>query len=874
MSASQAWANPVSYRHCSKAQSETSLFIEVSPFTPTSERSPYLLRARCWLVSKPRAVPPSLFWITALPTRTTLLATQASATPHICLITVEYDIREDKPEVTTVVRILAEKPDIAETLILRRHPGLGQVNSRVIAEFSGGNARLALTLADAVSDQESLSDFSDAQIFGRLFFQRGAPDEQLLAAAEILSLVYSYSLETDEGGVDELATLAAMADLPRLTLYRATQTLVDRQLVQKRGRWRAVLPPAVSNGLAARALLNFPVEHIQIELESLPDRRLLKSFGRRLGYLHDHDMAQSIVQTWLSPGGRLHDIDCLDDDDIQLLANVAPVAPEAVLEAVETRSRQTEYDYFFTDRNLRALDIAELLHAIAYDSVLFEKSVPLLAQFALAETQSQQSQSDMRRRLCSLFWMCLSGTEAGPDVRERMARRFLFSEDPADRQLGLGMLDAALQSGQWLSFRTFDFGARLRSFGYQPRTLDELNRWFQRFLSLAHEVATGTKELCDPTRNLLGEQFRSLWRLDGLRLELAAIAKSLNEQRPWPAGWKAVRSIKHHDRRAMQQPDMAHALDLLNELDELLKPRDLVDQIRTYVLTPAHKQIPLNDEFDFEDEERFSASRERAAARAFDLGETVAGDPDVISDLCEDLFRTLGGYLPEFGRGMASSCPDPHELWTCAVAHLERAGDSARHCGLLEGILKVIHQRDPSLAEQLLDEAVQRRSLRNFFVWLQLSTPLNRRAVQRLLDCLDFDDTPIFQFGQIAQHHQPNVLDETDIAQMFLKVLDRPDGAEFVLDGLNVRLPVFETDHGISLGEELSRVGLLAASRYLRGYNGLRGASTDNSIRRVLASCMNHTSLAREIDDLFEAFFVAVKTSTAISATWRRQPKF
>ena len=268
-----------------------------------------------------------------------------------------------------------------------------------------------------------------------------------------------------------------MADLSRPTLYRKTQALVDRQLVQKRARWRAVLPPAVSNHLAGRALRNIPVDQIRNELESLPDPRLLKSFGRRLGYLHDHDVAQEIVRTWLSPGGRLHDIDNLDDDDIQLLANVAPVAPDALLDAVEARSRQTEYDYFFTERNPRAPDIAESLSAIAYDSALFGRSVTLLARFSLAETQSQQGKGDIHRRLCSLFSMCLSGTEAGPDVRERMARRFLFGDDPADQQLGLGMLEATLQSGQWMSFGTYEFGARPRSFGYQPRTVDEQNQW-------------------------------------------------------------------------------------------------------------------------------------------------------------------------------------------------------------------------------------------------------------------------------------------------------------------------------------------------------------------------------------------------------------
>ena len=460
---------------------------EASRSTPISALSRIPLPVSfsiAWRLSKR----PAILVLDNCPTDThNLLAGEVSATPDIHIITVEYDIREDKPEVTAVVRIIAEGPGIAEALVLRRYPGLGRVNARIVAEFSGGNARLALVLADAVSDQESLSDFSHEQLFERLFFQRGVRDEQLLAAAEALSLVYSFSLEPDEGGVDELGTLATVAGLTRSSLYRATQALVDRHLVQKRARWRAVLPPAVSNRLAARALRNIPAEHIRHELQSLADPRLLKSFGRRLGYLHDHEVAQDMVRTWLSPDGKLHEIEALDEDGIQLLANVAPVVPDALLDAVEVRARHTGCDYFLVERNPRTPDIAELLSAIAYDPALFERAVDLLAGFALAEVQSGQDQGDMRRRLCSLFSMCLSGTEAGPDVREQIARRFLFSEDPGSQDLGLGMLEAALNGGPWLSFGTYEFGARPRSFGYQPSTFDEQNQWFKRFLALALE---------------------------------------------------------------------------------------------------------------------------------------------------------------------------------------------------------------------------------------------------------------------------------------------------------------------------------------------------------------------------------------------------
>ena len=235
------------------------------------------------------------------------LAGLVASSPELCLVTVEYDIREDKPEVTSVVRIDAEGTEITETLVKRRYPDLGQVNARRIAEFSGGNARLALALADVVSEEkESLSSFSNAQLFDRLFYQRGAPDTHLLEAAEVLALVYSFSINADEEGVDELATLAGLLGRNRLALHRAAQTLVDRQLAQKRGHWRAVLPHAVAYRLAERALRNIPVHDILDTFQGLSSPRLLKSFAKRLWYLHDHEVAQEIVKSWLSPGGLLH----------------------------------------------------------------------------------------------------------------------------------------------------------------------------------------------------------------------------------------------------------------------------------------------------------------------------------------------------------------------------------------------------------------------------------------------------------------------------------------------------------------------------------------------------------------------------------------
>ena len=127
------------------------------------------------------------------------------------MVSIDLDVRDDRPEVSSVVRVHAEGPGIAEVLVRRRYRDMGENNARRIAELSEGNARMALALAAGVRKGESLSAFSDRHLFDRLFYQGDSRDTELLKAARVLSLVYSFSVSDDQDGVDELAVLTSLA---------------------------------------------------------------------------------------------------------------------------------------------------------------------------------------------------------------------------------------------------------------------------------------------------------------------------------------------------------------------------------------------------------------------------------------------------------------------------------------------------------------------------------------------------------------------------------------------------------------------------------------------------------------------------------------
>lgn len=808
------------------------------------------------------------------------IASQVTHSPNLHLVTVEYDIREDKPEETRVVRVDAEGPEIAEILIERRYPELGQVNAQRIAELSGGNARLALALAGVASEaKESLSDFSDEQLFDRLFYQRGERDSDLVMSAEILALVYSFSVSADEDGVDELATLAGLLGLDRLLLYRKAQTLVNRHLAQKRGNWRAVLPHALSNRLAKRALENIPVDDILNTFQGLPNPRLLKSFGKRLGYLHDHEAAQDIVKSWLSPGGLLlHNLHQLNEDGIQLLLNVAPAVPADVLSAIEAQD-----ETFFSRENPHFSTFVDLLATIAYEAELFERCVNLLANFVLTEREEENGNS-IQDRLFGLFSLYLSGTEADPDTRENLTRRFLMSDNPNEQRLGLGMLRAALQSDHWFAVRNFEFGARPRSYGYQPKTYEEQDQWFMRFVALAREMATGEEDahLSTQVRALLASELRGLWDHPGLREALVDLAIVLNEPRPWLEGWRAVRKIKYYDYRRTGGTKLLEKLDempeserpsdeetttyvlgaeLLEKLDETLKPERLADEVRTYVLGVGHGLLALDGESNSNDNQGWQEAGERAAARAYALGVVVADEPHVMDELAEEFFTADRGYLIEFGRGVASKCDNLQGLWEQLIEWLDLAGDQAWQCSILCGVLEVIHNRDEPLARQILNEAVQKRILRRFIVDLYRLIPLGRTGVERLLGSLDFEDTPLRQFRILGWQCPLDTPSEADIRDLMLKMLDRPDGAEVVLGGLGGQLRELKDDN-LTLSPDLKRVGLLASAALLRHREDFYdGGSIDLDLSEVLKSCMDKAEFPEETGDVVGAYLDRLKAS-------------
>ena len=426
-------------------------------------------------------------------------------TSTVSVLTVEYDVRDDQPEGTQVVSLDTSSPELIEKLVRRRYSHLSQVDARTIAEVSGGNARVAIALTETVERSDTIAGLSNEELFQRLFRQRQDSNDALLLASQACSLVYSFQGEALDGEEAELPRLASLVGQVPTETYRHVGELFRRDLVQQRGVWRAVLPQAIANRLAARALEDTPYDLINQQLVDGGTERLARSFSRRLSFLHDHPKAIAIVERWLAPDGSLGDLVALNDLGRAMFENVAPVLPEAALSALERAGNHPlDMATKVWQRHL------SLLRSLAYDPLLFERSAQLLARASM-QSMDEREAKQASDTFVSLFTIYLSGTHASIEQRLDMLERLLRSGEAKARVLGLAALGKVLKAAHFSSGSRFEFGARSRDYGYRPRSSADVTRWYGTALTLIERLALTEGVLKPELRDLLARKFRGLW---------------------------------------------------------------------------------------------------------------------------------------------------------------------------------------------------------------------------------------------------------------------------------------------------------------------------------------------------------------------------
>ncbi|WP_300179722.1 hypothetical protein [uncultured Aliivibrio sp.] len=762
---------------------------------------------------------------------TTLCSTESSNTN---LLTVEYDLREDQPEQTEVFSLEPSSIELIEKILNARYQHLGQQNSRTISEFSCGNSRIALALAETIGKDENISSLRDEELFKRLFYQRHASEKSLETAAQYLSLVYSFQINSEKIYSDDITFLSNLSEIPSRDIYESAIELKRRNLVQQRSKWMAVLPHPIANRLAKHALENISTGVISDNFNESTDERLLKSFSRRLGYLPKCEEAKIIANDWLNENGLLHKLYAEGKSELAwvLLTNIAPISTKEVLLHIETLAKQPE---FCTRKNKQFTEITRLIRSIAYDEQYFDKCAKLLCQFTLSEDKNENNNS-IRDILKSLFQLYLSGTHATKEQRLGVINNLISSTTEPSIELAFELLDSSLEAWHFSSSHSFDFGANPRDFGYRPKTNQDVEDWYQLFIEYTAELIAGNAQVSSPAKKVLSKNLRSLWGVSSLRDIIEKICKEISKSGMWSDGFEAIHSILRFDCSSSNEGDIQR----LKSISELLSPNSLLDDIDMYVLAEPWKFYDLEEMDD--NGKVIERGYKKGHEYSIELGIQLANRPT--KELEDILFKLLShpdisSNLFAFGKGYAEGIKNNPEALTKVIRVLEKLPEKERNLDFLCGQIYYLSTHNIALTNHFLDSLLIHPILKQHFIRVQLSYQIDTESTARIIQSLQENTCLIREYNDLASGRRHEPIPDEKLCEILDLIWHKECGQNVAIHILTMRF------HGLNQNQHYIVSDLLkeksASFLALFDYPEERGplGGSDHSLTQIANVCFS-----------------------------------
>ena len=652
---------------------------------------------------------------------------------RISLLTIDYDIGGEKP--AGLVVTLGENSELVlMSLLQQRVPSLSDAECRHLAEFSGGNARIALKIAEGAADGIDLSKLNDSELLERLFQTgRQERDPQARACADAAALVYAFYVEAGDHQQAEHPVLAAIAGVGVDVFFRNIATFLDWGVVQQRGPQRAVMPPPLANMLAAPFVRRSdPTTLLNHFLGASP--RLLASFARRLGQLHDEPAAVRLASGLLGPAGAFGEPAELDDLLRRGYTMMAPAAPDAALTAFERSLSGSKREELLDPHAPGRRDYPQLLVHLAHEQALFGRAMEVLLAFALADGDAKDDR-EAKKHLLERFWPRMSFTLADQPARLLFLDRLIDDDEAPVRALAVESLDHMLDAGYFSSSLNVEFGAKARLTEWRPRGHDGYVSWFGAAYDRATRIATGDTPEAERAREIIADHFRDHLDIGLPDLAIDAMRKARGDAF-WDAGWRAVTDGLQFSGKALAPAVHAEVL----KLEQELRPKTVAACFEAFVLgEPWRHYHPQRSE-------RHSIRNVRRLAKA--VGVRLARTGEDPAPFLDRAMRAEGqNSTSEFAFGLARATDDLSRLWETARIVFAGIPASSRLAGVLSGILQGAAARDKPLAEAWLEAAVTDSLLAKHLVVLQLGVRLDEAAMERLSRALAHGEAPVWTFG-------------------------------------------------------------------------------------------------------------------------------
>lgn len=482
----------------------------------------------------------------------------------VSLLTIEYDVKKDVPEDSEVYQMCSASDECIVDILSQYGFNRNVEDYKRIALLAGGNARVAIVLAKATKKDKNLNELKDQELFRRIFLQKNEIDDGLYKTAEVCSLVYSFSMGSASEQINEIKILADLCEISAGQITRNINRLSGRQVVQKRSNWRAVLPHALANHLAKEALEDFGAGTILKAMEA-GSYHMMRSFSKRLSYLHDNKEAQDIFRSWLEMP-PMTTPNMLNYICQYRLEDAAAVVPEQILSYLEDCYNKKGKNYL-----LRAFQedvLVNVLSQLAYEPRWFDRSLELLSGLPLMGKKKEI--------VGPFFQIAYSGTYATIEQRISFVKYLLHNSDNSYNKLGIDCLEIMLKCKCSIKYsyrRSASFGMLQRDAG-----LDLSKEYKQWYLSVIDFIGSEMPRLSrreqDKLKNILGDSLNGF----GFERYLDIIEKcciKFGSDREWWQGWIGLGGVKVHYKERFDRSEK----EVLNRLIASVEPTDPVSRM-------------------------------------------------------------------------------------------------------------------------------------------------------------------------------------------------------------------------------------------------------------------------------------------------------
>ena len=525
---------------------------------------------------------------------------------------------------------------------------------------------------------------------------------------------------------------------------------------------------------------------------------------------------------WLRPDGPLGDLLAKGREGFEVVASLAPVAPDVVLEKLRQKLEEPEANSILSIANLQRQQWMWLIKAIGYEAQHFDSAAMLLARFLAAELEEEMGHS-AKEAFGDLFHLYLSGTQAPPEQRRAIIRKLALSSAPPMRLCASVALDALLKAEHFSSIGSHEFGARLRNWGWEPKINQDTWDWFDEAIALTIELQPHLKD----APSILARHVRELWFYPNCADALERAAINFSAEHPWIEGWLAFRGALRV--RSEQMPDTFRAR--LQEIIERLKPRNLLERARAVLFSQSGADAFEDGE---DDDSGGLTSWEKALKAAHEIGRSLANADDVRAEFLGEFMAAPRVHYPaEVGSGMSAAADDLNRMWHELSEAYRASREKGVGAAVLQGFLWQANKRDEIFTTAVLDSAIDHPLLAPLLPTFQAYVGLDEKGITRLRSAVATGRLLASNFYMLACN-LVRVAPAAALRELLADIAKLPDGVEMAL---NILHSFF---HGDKVGTHRKDAGLLELGRDLLSQLDFskKDETRDYSVRELITICL------------------------------------